>query len=364
MTKKNFFGIILLENEVKVTMKLDYTISSPEERKHIVEQILEENPNPSNSYLEILADYLSLCMEKQEKKEKKILTENRSATIGKRETSFEGLSMAFENGEDGIYNLMREDKNIIFRPKISITKQDEEDIPFLKQLRQGIAEWELAAKSVTGKAAYIMKKALIEMRKDQYLIRTAFKPPVVCSKLNFPKPNRLLDCYETLNEQNQVEYSGASLCDPAICSLILCNYSKLKQNSWGDFEGDIYFLMEDFDDVSSRALADHPLYQKITLYKIDGKTNTEIKKLIQDELNITHNEEYYSTIWRNKIPKLIATQAQEDFLLWQYKYNPSETRTLKTCGRCGQALPANDFFFSRNRKNFYSVCKKCRRKRR
>lgn len=345
-------------------MKLDYTISSPEERKKIVEAILEENPSPPNSYLEILADYLSLCMEKQEKKEKKILTENRSATIGKRETSFEGLSLAFENGEDGIYNLMREDKNIIFRPKISITKQDEEDIPFLKQLREGIAAWELAQKSVTGKPAYIMKKALIEMRKDQYLIRTAFKPPVVCSKINFPKPNRLLDSEEYLDENNEIVYSGASLCDPAICSLILCNYSKLKQNSWGDFEGDFYFLMEDFDAVADAALSDSPLYQKITLYKIDGKTNAEIKKLIQEELNITHNEEYYSTIWRNKIPKLIAQQAQENFLLWSYKYQPAPEKEYKKCGRCGQDLPAHDFFFSRNKKGFYSICKKCRRKRR
>ena len=38
--------------------KLDYTIDSPEERLKIVQQILEENPNPDSYYLEILADYL------------------------------------------------------------------------------------------------------------------------------------------------------------------------------------------------------------------------------------------------------------------------------------------------------------------
>lgn len=43
-------------------------------------------------------------------------------TINKRETSFEGLISKFENGEDGIYNLITEDKNIIFTPKISITE--------------------------------------------------------------------------------------------------------------------------------------------------------------------------------------------------------------------------------------------------
>ena len=44
-------------------MKLDYSIDSPEERKKIVEQILEENPEPTATYIEALADYLILCME-------------------------------------------------------------------------------------------------------------------------------------------------------------------------------------------------------------------------------------------------------------------------------------------------------------
>jgi hypothetical protein len=35
-------------------------------------------------------------------------------TINKRETSFEGLVSQFENGEDGVYNLMTENKNMIF----------------------------------------------------------------------------------------------------------------------------------------------------------------------------------------------------------------------------------------------------------
>ena len=91
-------------------MKLDYTLQTPEERVKLVEEVLKENPEPSENYMEILADYLILCMEKQEKKEKKILTENRMATVNKRETSYEGLVSQLENGEDGIYNLMSNDK--------------------------------------------------------------------------------------------------------------------------------------------------------------------------------------------------------------------------------------------------------------
>ena len=92
MTIKNFCSIILLETGGKIFLiKLDYTLESPQERNELVKKILEENPEPNEKYLEILADYLIFAMEKEEKKEKKILTENRMATVNKRETSFEGL---------------------------------------------------------------------------------------------------------------------------------------------------------------------------------------------------------------------------------------------------------------------------------
>lgn len=120
-------------------IKLDYDLQTPQERLALVNKILEETPNPTSDYLETLADYLIFCMEKQEKKEKKILTENRLATINKRETSYENLVSKFENGEDGIYNIVNEDKHVIFQPKISITKKDREEIPELNQTDAAIA---------------------------------------------------------------------------------------------------------------------------------------------------------------------------------------------------------------------------------
>ena len=92
-------------------IKLDYTLTSKEDRLALVDKILEENPEPNQSYLEILADYLIVPVEKEERRERKLLTENRMATINKRETSFEGLVSQLENGEDGIYNLVHEDKS-------------------------------------------------------------------------------------------------------------------------------------------------------------------------------------------------------------------------------------------------------------
>lgn len=71
-------------------------------------------------------------MEKQERKERKLLTDNRMATVTKRETSFEGLVSQLENGEDGIYNLITDNKNQIFQPKVTITKKDLDEIQPLR----------------------------------------------------------------------------------------------------------------------------------------------------------------------------------------------------------------------------------------
>ena len=50
-------------------MKLDYSLNTPEERVELVNKILEENPDPGEKYLEILADYIVYCMDKEEKKQ-------------------------------------------------------------------------------------------------------------------------------------------------------------------------------------------------------------------------------------------------------------------------------------------------------
>ena len=285
-------------------------------------------------------------MEKQEKKEKKILTDNRLVTVNQRETSFEGLVSQLENGEDGVYNLITEDKNTIFRPKVTITKKDLEEIPYLAQLREAIEQWEARLKMSEGKTAYILKKTLIEMRKDQYLIKAAFRKPVTPNKLCRSQAPRNLD----LDFKN-----------PEVVSAILCNYSRLKEDSWDRFSDDTWYVMLDFDDLCGRALADYPLYERLVEYKIDGLTNQQIQSLLEQEFAICHSVEYLSSLWRNKIPKLIASQAEDDELNWYYL--TQEKGKYKKCNRCGEIKLAHPKYFSKNKTSkdqLYSICKKCR----
>ena len=65
----------------------------------------------------------------------------------------------------------------------------------------------------------------------------------------------------SINSEDYCDYSGVSLLNPEICSAILCNYSKLKQDSAENFEGDLWYLMYDFDQLSDIALKPYPLYE-------------------------------------------------------------------------------------------------------
>lgn len=304
-------------------------------------------------------------MEKQERKEKKILTDNRLITVNRRETSFEGLVSQFENGEDGIYNLITNDKHTIFKPKVSITKQDIEDIPLLKQLKHTIDIWENELKTANGREAYIIKKALIEMRKEQYIIKNAYKTPINAMKLIHSKAVIPLDDKTCIFDDDGYPIpDGISLLDYKVCAAVLQNYSKLKEDSWDCFDSDMWYLIQDFDLLADKALAPYPLYYRLVEYKIDGKSNLEIQQLLQEEFGIKHSIEYISSLWCNKIPKLIASAAEDQWLNWYYLNK--EKGKYKKCSHCGQIKLAHNKYFSRNktsRDGFYSICKECRNKK-
>lgn len=350
-------------------IKMDFSLETPEERNALVEKIIKETPPEklTHKYLEKLADYIiDAMMDKQEKKNKEILTNNRMVTVNKRETSFEGLAGKLANGEDGIYNMITNDKNIIFSHKISITEKDLAEIPGLKELRKEIEKIESQAKLAKGKKAFLLKKQAIEMRQDQYVIKNAYRKPIYCT--NLIKSFTKLDLSEkvTIDEKGCISSTGiVNLFDEKHVSALLCNYTKIKEDSWADFNGDAKWLIMDLEAAVDSALKEKfPLYYDLVIYKIDGKQNQEIQELLENKHGIKHSVEYISSLWRNKIPKLIAEQAQNDWLNWYFLQK--EKGKWKKCSRCGQIKLAHNRFFSKNKTSkdgFYSICKCCRNKK-
>ena len=70
-------------------------------------------------------------MTKEDKKNKYITTDNRQITIDKRETSYEGLVSKFENGEDGVYNLINNAMSFTGDDKVIKIKIREENKKYI-----------------------------------------------------------------------------------------------------------------------------------------------------------------------------------------------------------------------------------------
>lgn len=347
--------------------RLDYTIEDPQERNKIVHNIINNTPQEkiTSYYLEQLTKYLTETP--KTKKEKEILTNNRMVTVNRRETSYEGLVTKLENGEDGIYNFMTGgDKNILLVPKIQITEDDIQTIPGLKELREEIKKIQALQKAARGKRKYLLTKQLIEMRQDQYVLKSAFKPPITAMKLTKSVNQINLNEKITINEKGQpVSDCIISLFNPQHVCCLLCNYSKLKEAAWGHFDSDWWYLMEDLDNLIEDSLKEqHPVLYDIVIHKIDGLQNKDIAERIKQDHQTSYSVEYLSVIWRKKIPKIIAEKAKENWIIWYY--TNKEKGKWKRCSRCHEVKLAHPYFFTKNKTSkdgWYSMCKCCRNKK-
>lgn len=348
-------------------MKLDYTLKTCAERTAFVAQLIKETPESSLTphYLEILSDYIMDALSKEERKERLYLTDNRLLTINKRETSFEGLIEKFENGEDGIYNLINIDKNALLSPKDPITEQDIAEVPGLKELRDATARIEEECKRASGKRKYLLKKQIIEMRKDQKILRNSYRAPMVNAGAA-PSPAHI-DLAETryIDKNGDPQSTGLiSLFNPEHISALLQHYSALRIETKGRHQDDFFFLLEDLDDLIHRTLDAHPLLLDIVRMKINNYSNNQIQQALRDKYNVEHTVQYISSLWCNKIPKMLAEQEQNDFLIQYYQTHGGGT--WKRCSCCHQRKLASPRFFSRNgtsKDGYYSQCKACRNKK-
>jgi hypothetical protein len=145
-----------------------------------------------------------------------------------------------------------------------------------------------------------------------------------------------------------------------ICA-ILCNYEILSQELKHKYSSDFHYMMQDFDKLMAEALEPYPAYQTLVKGKIEGLSNPEIQKLLIEKHDLHHTPEYISSLWRNKIPKILSEKAKEDYLIWHY--TEVERGTWKKCTRCGEVKLAHNRFFSKNntsKDGWYSICKCCR----
>lgn len=352
---------------------LDYSLSTPEERIKYVNTILENNINEElpNKYLTYLADYILFVADKnQTKKERNaehsIVTKNREITVSKRQVSFEEVVSNLENGEDGIYALISNDKNRILDYREPLTNEDFEKIPELTGYLNIIERLKAQFKKAKGQKKFSLKKQIIETWQQMYMLKSSYTGSPARSKTPAQiKSLAHMDLKENIYfDENGYPQSDCmvSLYNPEHVSVLLTYYNQLKQESWEDLRGDMHWLLIDLDNLINHALRDKPILRDLLDWKMTGYTNDEIQIFMNTKYNIQHTNQYFSTLWRNRIPKLIVEEAQKHYLIWYYTHN--HTGTWKRCGKCGQLKLAHPLFFSKNnsKDSYYSICKECRNK--
>lgn len=328
-------------------IKLDYKIDNIEKRLEIVEQICKDHEDELTPYnLEQLGNYLVFQMEKNERKERKILTPNRMVTVNKRETSFEGTVSKFEKNKDGIYGIMNEDKNMILSPKVSITAKDIAEIPFIAQIREAIK----MLKAIPNKN-YIVQQAIIDLSQTQYIVKEAYLKPIRSKNSSIAGPP-VIDWCSLLDFKKWKTVKA-----------FLHNYSNLKTSSDQKTQSDMFWILKDFEKLADNALQERePMLYDIMIRKIENMQNKDVQKQLEQDYGRTYSVEYISSLYNNKIPKLIAAECEKEELLYHYTF--VEKGNWKKCNRCGQVKLLHPIFFSRNSSNsnngFYSICKECR----
>lgn len=355
-------------------MALDYTLKTTEERVQCVRETLSSTKDVDNTYLKVMADYILFAADKnQTKKEKKkqysISTKNREATIRKRQVSYEGMAASLESGEDGIFALITNDKNQILDQKDEISQKDLDEIPGMRECDNLIKSLEKQFTIAEGKNRYYLKKQIIETYQQMYLLKQSIKGWPAKSKVT----NQLKTmAHMRLDEKITFDSRGypqsncvISLFNPVHVSFLLTYYSAIKQECYTDLSCDMHWELIDLENIIDQTFKnnkDDILYH-LLVYKIDGMSNAEIAAQMEAEFGVSHTEQYFSTLWRRKIPKLIAEQAQKNYVMWYY--TNVEYGQWKRCGKCGQMKLAHPLFFSKNnsaKDGFYSTCRECRAK--
>lgn len=315
--------------------------------------------------------------------------------------SLEGL-MEQPTFDEGVF---AEHKNIYKKVKPSIDKEKCKDIPGMKELWETIEMLDHKLKVYQGKEApkpgedippinskqlYHMNHQLIEMRKDQYLLKDT-KFPEMQVQHNFgnyfvsPSETHLTypvfpcgvvkeerDPAFTLPYHNGIEFKSVDiegevkklneLAHPYINFLdkehiyqLITHYQEIKDYAALYPDSLLNNLIWTLDFYVEKANLS-PQQLIIVEGKKLHKLNKEICEDLMEELGIYHQENYISTIW-NKITGLIAAAADLNYDEWCCK---DYDQAWKRCVQCGRILLRDSRNFVRKTKASDGLANRCK----
>lgn len=357
-----------------MTQSLDYSLKTQEERVECVKKVIESTPKDklTKKYLDYMNDYILFINEKGRTKGHNLLTKNREATIHKREVSYEGMITSLEGGEDTLHALINNDKTQLLDRKDKVTQQEIADNPLLQEQMKIINQLKDQFDQETNpQKRSSLKQQIIETWQQIYIIKSSGKasistrmPAQMKTIAHMPIEEKI-----TVNKDGSLNiHSPLSLLRPEHVSFLLNYYSALKQDTEEELDNDMHWLLIDLENLVEDVLSapDYSAVRNEVLYdllvwKVDGRTGKEIQELMEIHHGEVHSEQYYSTLWRKHLPKLLAKEAQKKWLVWHY--SNENYGQWKKCSKCGEWKIVSPLFFDRSpvsKDGYYPQCKECR----
>lgn len=303
-------------------------------------------------------------------------------------------------------SLLRQTSTIYKKVKPKIDREKLKDVPGMQELWEEIDRIQRVIDINTGKVEmpedytplsqktiYYLKHNLIEMRRDQYLLKDSVYPTLPPSQnkatyygcvqdtqMNYPVYPRGIMRYEhdkdfcepRSNKGKEIKVKNIeeeilqrqlnnkpyfNFLDKNHIYQLILNYWEIKAAIENIPDSPLHGLLWTLDFYIEKA----NLSEQQLLIVRDKKfrlPNKEISRNLEKELNITHQENYISTIW-NKITGLIADAAELNYDEW---INRNYDKSWKVCNCCHKELlrdPRNFVKKSKSTDGLTGRCKRC-----
>lgn len=403
-------------------LHLDFTIETSDERNKLVNQFFTDNPNykPTQSELETITNYILYGKDQDgtsvvDRGEVEIETKYKSYSKRKAESLDELIETPGFN-ENTIVT------NYVYRhPKpAKIDRETDADVPGIKELWKSIdriayiidlcngdceidpAQPPVDTEAYSSTDLYKLKHHLIDMRKQQYVLRESYKGTEHNFNPNVHKGAQLADIpldpinwdkvwffpmgLRTIGDEKRWErpqdYEDRITVWDRHCSVdTLSDYKVI------DFTNPehIYWLTKAVQDLSVAADQEadgnckailatlrfyglranlSPARRLIWELKCLQWNNGAIRLKVNEEFGTSYNENYISTLFKQNVCTDIAAAARLHF---DYFLNRADKAAWKTCNYCGERKLRDTREFMRKSKSsdgLAAKCKECEKKAR
>lgn len=382
--------------------KLDFTIPTSQERMEFVKNL--DLSKLSKTELETVSNYILYGKDSDgtsivDRKEVQIKTKFNSYQKD-RTTSLDAL-MESPTFDENIFQ--KNQKTIYKKVKPTINREKVKDIPGMVELwkeidrltdlyNQNIGKTELKEDTprLNQNQLYYLNHQLIEMRNQQYLLVDSVFPTFL------PKKNRFEYHESPINSQLELPIlpRGVFQKENDLFFIYPWKFENIEAAAQSNEEeilkGDkpyidfrnkdhLYYLIQYYEELKEFAshfpdsiinnllwtldfyIEKANLSDQQRLIINDKKfrlQNKEIREHLEKELNISHRENYISTIWNKSIDLIVEAVElnYDEYLCKDYK------KAWKTCSRCGRLLlrdPRNFVRKSKAADGLTNRCKQC-----